>query len=298
MGYPPGIPGARPLQISPPSSLVHSLRHRGRITGPATFAPLYGGRTNQVWRILGQKEDLVLKLYRATQSNPLFRNDPAREIQCLQALADTGFVPNLRDSGQFEQAYWVLYDHAPGATWRENPSLAANVLRHLHTTAVTLNAPKGCNGSVEIADHAETILGQCTSEDRARLIALRPSNAVPPSPEVRLIHGDPVAGNILCQGDAAILIDWQCPLLGDPCEDLALFLSPAMQFLYRGQTLTTDEIEHFITAYGCPDTSDRLRQLLPWYHWRMSAYCLWRAENGTDDYARAMELELESLVTM
>lgn len=295
MGYPIGTLGAGPLQLSPPSSLVQCLRQRGRITGPATFAPLYGGRTNQVWRILGQKQDLVLKLYRTTQSNPLFRNDPALEIQCLTTLADTGFVPNLRDSGQFEQAHWVLYDHAPGATWRENPPLAANVLRNLHTTLVPLDAPMGCNGSVEIAAHAETILGLCTSAGRRRLTAARPSTVVPPTSGIRLIHGDPVAGNILCQENMAILIDWQCPLLGDPCEDLAMFLSPAMQFLYRGQALTDDEIEHFIAAYGCSGTTDRLRQLLPWYHWRMSAYCLWRAENGTDDYARAMEFELASL---
>lgn len=298
MGYPIGTLGARPLQVSPPSSLVHCLRQRGRVTGPATFAPLYGGRTNQVWRILGQQEDLVLKLYRTSQSNPLFRNDPALEVQCLRALANTGFVPNLRDSGQFEQAHWVLYDHAPGATWRGNPSLAANVLRDLHTTPVTLDAPKGCNGSAEIAAHAETIFDLCTSAGRARLTALRPSTSVPPTPDIRFIHGDPVAGNILCQGDAVILIDWQCPLLGDPCEDLALFLSPAMQFLYRGQILTADDIEHFVSAYGCLETTARLRQLMPWYHWRMSAYCLWRAENGTDDYARAMEFELASLVTV
>ena len=28
------------------------------------------------------------------------------------------------------------------------------------------------------------------------------------------------------------LIDWQCPALGDPAEDIACFLSPAMQVIY------------------------------------------------------------------
>ena len=50
-----------------------------------------------------------------------------------------------------------------------------------------------------------------------------------------LIHGDTVPNNFIQSVDALVLIDWQCPALGDPVLDLAIFLSPAMQQIARGR---------------------------------------------------------------
>ena len=44
-----------------------------------------GGRTNKVWRLLGE-EDLICKLYLETKSNPLFNNSPKAEYECLLLL--------------------------------------------------------------------------------------------------------------------------------------------------------------------------------------------------------------------
>ena len=91
------------------------------------------------------------------------------------------------------------------------------------------------------------------------------------------------------------LIDWQCPRLGDPAEDLALFLSPAMQLLYRGAPLGLAEQDAFLAAYPDPQVTARLRALLPWFHWRMAAYCLWKAERGGAEDREAMALEIAAL---
>ncbi|WP_254446633.1 aminoglycoside phosphotransferase family protein [Ruegeria sp. HKCCD8929] len=259
------------------------------------FETLYGGRTNRVWRLLGTECDRVLKLYQTGFRNPLFRNDARLEAACLRAFEGTGFAPRLRAAGQIGAESWVLYDHAPGTPWRKNPETAARVLRQVHAHPTRVEAPKGCDGSDDLARHGARIACLCDPDDRHALDALRPDVVIPPAQELCLIHGDPVAGNILVANGKATLIDWQCPALGDPCEDLALFLSPAMQRLYRGNPLTQAEIGRFLAAYGATEVVDRYHALRPWYAWRMAAYCLWRSRNGASDYASGFELELETL---
>ncbi|KUJ77908.1 aminoglycoside phosphotransferase [Ruegeria marisrubri] len=247
--------------------------------------------------MLGSKSDRVLKLYRTGFNNPLFRNDADLETACLRAFEGAGFSPRLRASGRMLEASWVLYDHAPGSPWRVDPEPVAAVLRALHTHPARIPAPNGCNGSADLAAHGDRILSLCTSPDRATLAELRPSSDVAPLAHRCLIHGDPVAGNVLISGSQTTLIDWQCPALGDPSEDLALFLSPAMQQLYRGSPLSMEEQERFLAAYGDAAITARYRALKPWFAWRMAAYCLWRSENGAPDYSAGYELELETLRT-
>lgn len=265
------------------------------MTGDARLETLYGGRTNRVWKVLGGDGDKVLKLYRTTRPNPLFRNDAALEAECLKALEPTGFVPRLQAAGRHLDDDWVLYDHAPGTPWQQDPEPVAELLCRLHAFSPPAAAPTGCNGSIDLERKGQSILDLCTSEIRQRLAGLCPKGSVPPSAQTCLIHGDPVAGNILVAVSGLTLIDWQCPARGDPCEDLALFLSPAMQHLYRGQALTVAEEDRFLTAYGQRGTILRYRALRPWYAWRMAAYCLWQVENGSADYAKGLELELAAL---
>lgn len=280
---------------APPSELVKQLIARKLIGPDDRFEVLYGGRTNQVWKVLSGDIGAVLKLYRAQFRNPLFRNDAKLEAACLQALGDTGFVPKLRATGAFGPSNWVYYDHAPGSPWQEGVEGVARLLQHLHQRSVKLDAPPGCNGSDDLDRHAQQILALCPSDKADRLRAIRPWQDVAPLPNRSLIHGDPVAGNILQADDGMTLIDWQCPAWGDPCEDLAMFLSPAMQQLYRGAPLAPTEEAQFLAAYGDAHITRRYRTLQPWYAWRMAAYCLWRAENGAPDYAKGYELEVATL---
>lgn len=259
------------------------------------FDVLYGGRSNRVWRVLSRRSDAVLKLYCAPFRNPLFRNDAQLEANCLRELGDTGFVPKLRATGSFGKANWVYYDHAPGTPWRNGVENVAHLLRQLHRHPVSLDLPCGRNGSEALNQHTLEVLASCQSAETERLFAQRPQSHVAPLADPCLIHGDPVAGNILQSPQGLTLIDWQCPALGDPCEDLAIFLSPAMQHLYRGTPLSETEVAQFLAAYGQPEITGRYLSLRPWFAWRMAAYCLWRVENGTPDYAPALELERAAL---
>ena len=68
-----------------------------------------------------------------------------------------------------------------------------------------------------------------------------------------------------------------------------------MQQVYRGGPLTGQEIDTFLAAYGAPEITARYRALAPVYHWRMAAYCQWKMEHGSPEYARGLELERAAL---
>jgi hypothetical protein len=229
----------------------------------------------------------VVKLYDPAGASPLFPNDPVAEAAALRAFAPHGLAPRLRAQG----AGWLTYDHTPGHPWAPgDPAEVAALLLRLH--AIRLPAPppfrRLAPGPTALRAQAQTILAQC----RAPLPAPEVPPEPPPAPEVPL-HGDPVPGNILCTAQGLQLIDWQCPAFGDPAEDHALFLSPAMQWLYRGAPLTADEEARFLAALP-PDRRARLMTLRPLFRWRMAAHCLWRAERGAPGYAEALRLELAS----
>nr|WP_254448016.1 phosphotransferase [Ruegeria arenilitoris] len=275
--------------------MVAQLEAQGLVSSLVRFETLFGGRTNRVWKVLGGDNDAVLKLYRAPFDNPLFRNDAESEAKTLQALKCTGFVPKIRATGAFESSNWVLYDHAPGTPWQEGVQKVAQLLRTLHESRIKLDAPAGCNGTGDLEAHALRILAKCRTNSKSRMDRYKPKTYIAPTRDTRLIHGDPVPGNILVSSSGLTLIDWQCPAWGDPCEDLAIFLSPAMQYIYRGAPLTTAETDMFLTAYGQPKIAERYNALRAWFAWRMAAYCLWRIENGALDYSAGFDLEIATL---
>ncbi|CAD0186177.1 thiamine kinase [Ruegeria sp. THAF57] len=284
-----------PDQTAPPRDLFDHLRSTGLVDANARFQTLYGGRTNQVWKVLGGDGDKVLKLYRSKLRNPLFRNDAELEARCLNALEPMGFAPRLRATGKHDNGLWVFYDHAPGSPWQSGTTCVAELLRKLHMLDISIEVPAGCNGSADLAHQTQQILNMCLSDQKAQLARMRPDSPVPATNHTCLVHGDPVAGNILVDATGLTLIDWQCPARGDPCEDIALFLSPAMQQLYRGAPLRAAEEAQFLSAYDRPEITHRYRELQKWYAWRMAAYCLWRVENGATDYSAALDLEIAAL---
>ena len=205
----------------------------------------------------------------------------------LEALSGTGLAPEFCAAGRFEGLHWLLYHHIEGGPWRGNTAKVAEILGGLHQLNVGCDLPLGANGSADLAAQTQIILNASgISSDE---FFYRPKAAVPATDRLCLIHGDPVPGNIVVQQNRMVLIDWQCPKLGDPAEDLALFLSPAMQVLYGRHPLSADEVQSFIAAYPKRDVVERLVALQPWYHWRMASYCLWRGDR------KAAELELAAL---
>ena len=70
------------------------LLNQGLISHDTKWLPQTGGRTNKVWRLIGN-QDLICKLYLNSSSNPLFANTPTAEYQCLSLLKGTGVAPDL-----------------------------------------------------------------------------------------------------------------------------------------------------------------------------------------------------------
>jgi len=251
------------------------------------WTPLQGGRVNAVWRA----GDMVIKHYHPSGDSPLFPNDLKAEAAALALLAPHGLAPKLLGQGQG----WIAYHYCPGAAWKTNTALVADTLTRLHKTPIkTARFRQAPNGSARLLAQAKSIAALCTQTSGKSALPPPPRDPNIPAGPACLIHGDLVPGNLIVHITTLTLIDWQCPAIGDPAEDIATFLSPAMQYLYRGAPLTHDEINTFRAA--CPaQTIQRYDQLAALYHWRMAAHCLWKA---TPDYAIAMQLELAALQSL
>jgi hypothetical protein len=246
------------------------------------WQPLMGGRVNCLWKV-GQ---IVVKQYAKNGNSPLFPNDPKAEVTALALLARSGLSPTLLAHGQD----WIAYKHLPGHTWQADPATVATALKTLHAIdPLAMPLRVAPNGSVPLLTQAIAIANLCSGP-----LPPPPPDLSIPETSARLIHGDAVPGNMIHHNGKITLIDWQCPALGDPTEDIATFLSPAMQWLYRGSALTIQEISIFRTNIPAK-TMARYDLLAPLYHWRMAAHCLWKSEQGATDYAMALQMELAAL---
>ena len=290
--------GARaltPTDISPPAELIARLRRSGHLAADPDPVPLEGGRINRVWRLRGGLYDLVLKLYDPEGATPLFANDPAHEAACLADLAGSGLAPAPVAGDARADQPWILYRHLPGTPWAEGVEAVARILARVHGHAPVDGLPAAPDGSAEITGQTLETLSHCRSSEADHLRRCQPPGEVAPSGLRRFLHGDPVPGNIVMQGGRAALIDWQCPALGDPAGDLAIFASPAMQHIYRGSPLSATENDAFLMAYPDGAAVERFLALRPWYHWRMAAYCLYQHERGRAGYAEGLKLERAAL---
>lgn len=268
--------------------LKEALEKAGVVPVRHPWKALSGGRTNQIWQV-GQ---MVVKRY-AHGQNPLFANDPKAEWSALQLLDGTGLAPKPLAQGACGADHYLVYGFCAGKVWKTGVAEPAVALRHLHSVPLAGDFTAAPDGSAALSRQTHGVLSVVGVSDRDVLAKLEPRGAVPPSGRQAFLHGDPVAANFIV-GRATVLVDWQCPAIGDPVEDLSIFLSPAMQLAYRGAALSDAERAEFIASYGDETSAGRLAALAPWHHWRMAAYCAWKAP--TDPvYAKGMMLELAAL---
>ena len=282
--------------LSPTEPVRRALEAEGLVPVNSTYTRLYGGRTNDLWRVNTETGALVCKLFSATAASPLFPNDSAAEVQILCALTGSGLAPMYRGRVDTVAGTVIVYHYAAGAPWRGDVAEVARTLARLHRHDVAgLTLRHAPSGSAALTRQTETILNAC-SGTRAKELMTPPNHAeVAPVGHPCLIHGDTVPNNFIQSVDALVLIDWQCPAIGDPCEDLAMFLSPAMQSLYGGRVLAPEDRDAFLDAYGAAPVATRYRSLAPFFHLRMAAHCLWKSQRGESDYAAGMDLELTAL---
>lgn len=239
--------------------------------------PLTGGRTNRLWR----SGDRVAKLFVDGAETPLFPNSAETEWQALCALRDHALAPHpVLRSGNC-----VIYRYVEGQPGQSAPADVAQLLHKLHSVPPFDGLSHAATGQAIIAE-GKAMLGGSGSD----LLA-----DIPPAPsEPKLlvpIHRDPVPNNIVHAPHRDTLIDWQCPALGDPVEDIAHYLSPAMHTLYGDGPLDSSARDQFLTAYPGKECVERYRTYGRAFHWRMAAYCEWQVARNRQDYAAALAHE-------
>ena len=109
-----------------------------------------------------------------------------------------------------------------------------------------------------------------------------------------LLHTDVVPGNLILGDEGLRLIDWQCPAIGDPIIDIMMFLSPGMHEIYGSGKLSMKDYETFLMSLT-PKLRNRYNRIGPLYHWRLAAYCFWKAEQGFIKYEKAALAEIDLL---
>jgi thiamine kinase len=276
--------------------LRDEIARHGMVDPNSVWTPYHGGRTNRIWKIDHGGGALVCKLFDPTGGTLLFPNDIAAESKALAALAGSTIAPELIAKLAASLGDCLIYAHIAGTIWQGDLVGVAATLARLHATRPVPEFRQIDQGADGIRDIGLAILADCSTTARAELIARLPADAPPTAPiSPVFLHGDLVPGNIICNDQSITFIDWQCPAIGDPCEDIATFLSPAMQTLYGHRQLSPPEVDAFLMAYAKPSIAQRYRDLRAMFHWRMAAHCAWKAERGFIDYHAAARLELDAL---
>jgi len=269
---------------------------------------LTGGYHNDVWRVRDGKRWLVDKqdLRNDPRSpNPMYPQLPDHEAAALQFLSGSGIAPDFisfSPATAAERAA-VRYRFVPGRPWRRGVGDVARALAHVHQ----LDDPPPLRAlllsGAEARAHGDAMLAETPSALARSLRRLRPHDAPHDHPQrTALVHTDCGPGNVLRTDDGIVIIDWQCPGVGDPVEDVACFLSPAMMVLYGCEPHGPGARQTFKAAYGNPAVIERYAEHGLGWHYRIAAYCVWRVHrlqrsNPTvaERYRRALECELTLL---
>jgi thiamine kinase len=264
---------------------------------------LAGGYWNLVLRLKSASHDWVVKVFDQRPERRLFPILPDSEARAMTALAGLGLAPD-------PVAYFpetaarpavLVYRFHEGEPWRSNTARVAQLLKRQHAMKP--------DGFRLLATEPDAILAQgdwlirdIDDDFVLRLRTARPAVRPVPRPRLGFVHTDAGPGNLIEGPEGLRLIDWQCPGIGDPAEDLYSFLAPCFQILFQHAPLTEDECREFFAAYANDGIAGRLRAMEPSYAYRMLAYCCLRRyrlsgqdEIAAERYRRAIEAELPLL---
>ena len=272
--------------------LQNYLVMQGLISNQSVWYAQTGGQTNKVWRLKGEK-DLICKLYLETGNNPLFNNTPEKEYRCLLWLDGSDIAPKPYKFLKTPFGEVLLYDFIKGEIWSRDVEIVSELLARIRKH----KCPKGLrilsNSSSEIKQTGLEIINKLNNYHKNKLIKICPDVSISDIEPV-LLHTDVVPGNLIYGNKGLRLIDWQCPAIGDPIVDITMFLSPAMHEVYGSGKLSMKDHETFLMNLT-PKLRSRYYILGPLYHWRLAAYCFWKAEQGFKDYENAALVEIDLL---
>jgi thiamine kinase len=251
-----------------------------------------GGRTNKVWRLDGE-EDLICKLYAETKTNPLFNNTPEAEYRCLLWLEGSNIAPKPYKYLKTPFGKVLLYNYIEGHTWSHDVDTVSELLTRIrkHKYPKDLRVLSALPSNIK--ENGLEIINKLNNYHKNKLIKICPVVSISDIEPV-LLHTDVVPGNLILGDNGLRLIDWQCPAIGDPIVDIMMFLSPGMHEIYRPGKLSMKDHENFLMNLT-PKLRNRYNILGPLYHWRLAAYCFWKAEQGFIEYEKAALAEIELL---
>jgi len=274
------------------NQLENYLILKGVISNQTVWHTQIGGRTNKVWRLLGD-EDLICKLYLETKTNPLFNNTPEAEYACLLWLDGSDIAPKPYKYLKTPFGEVLLYNYIKGQTWSHDVNTVSELLTQIRTHKYPNGLRILSNMPINIKQTGLEIIDKLNSYHKNKLINLCPDVSVSEIEPV-LLHTDVVPGNLILGVEGLRLIDWQCPAIGDPIVDIMMFLSPAMHEIYGSGKLSLTDHESFLMSLT-PKLRGRYNILGPLYHWRLAAYCFWKAEQGALEYESAALAEIDLL---
>ena len=274
------------------NQLQNYLVNQGAISNQNIWQAQTGGRTNKVWRLVGES-DLICKLYLETKTNPLFNNTPEAEYKCLLWLDGSGIAPKPYKYLKTPFGEVLLYNYIKGQTWSHDVSTVSELLTRIHKHKYPKDLRILSATPSDIKETGLEIINKLNSYHKQKLNMICPD--VPISDiEPVLLHTDVVPGNLILGEKGLRLIDWQCPAIGDPIVDIMMFLSPGMHEIYGSGKLSMKDYETFLMNLT-PKLRCRYNRLGPLYHWRLAAYCFWKVEQGFIEYEKAALAEIDIL---
>ena len=186
-----------------------------------------------------------------------------------------------------------MYNYIKGKTWSQDVKTVSELLARIHKHKYPKDLRLLSALPSDIKETGYEIINKLNSYHKHKL-----NNICPVVPildiEPVLLHTDVVPGNLILGDEGLRLIDWQCPAIGDPIVDIMMFLSPGMHEIYGPGKLSMKDHEVFLMNLT-PKLRSRYNILGPLYHWRLAAYCFWKAEQGYMEYENAALAEIDLL---
>jgi aminoglycoside phosphotransferase (APT) family kinase protein len=206
------------------------------------------------------------------------------EALALEVLQSLGLAPTpvvFFPAAQQEKAI-LIYTYLPGELWQGSLASLAVLMRRYHHYPVAAQGFRLLAQSPRaIVDQAEELLADCQEDALVReLRLLRPKLREYPSlNQPCLVHTDAWVGNFIGSGQQAYLIDWQCPGLGDPVEDVWTLLESGYQQLINLPLYTQTQKQQFLEAYSDTAVLERLSLLSPYFAYRVAAHSIARIQD-------------------
>ena len=260
---------------------------------------LTGGFWNQVYRLQVGEQLIVIKQFFQGVTNPMFPVMPDTEAAALRFLQGSGCAPEpIAYMPHTPAGDILLYGYVAGSPWTFDPSNAekciqgvADVLARVHRIPINAKAKNSfrllAQSPVELYAHSLSMLSACDASLRGPLdhwVKTLADCPVTAPCEPVLVHTDCGPGNMIVGATGPCLIDWQCPGLGDPLQDVFTFTSPAMHILYHCEPLADADIQRVFHCYfqaqdvgrQLEAMQARLRDVQVYHHFRFAAYCAYR----------------------